>query len=88
MHALVQGLPKVKARADRMAGVTEAPGQGYELAVVSRQDKEHEERATTDIILDDDVAGGIGAGAPGRACRLPTNEVCRAHSLSCVRYIP
>ena len=65
MHALVQGLPKVKARADRMAGVTEAPGQGYELAVVSRQYKEHEERATLDIILEDDVAGGIGAGEPG-----------------------
>ena len=38
------------------------PRPGYELAVVSKQDKEHEERATVDIILDDDVAGGIGAG--------------------------
>ena len=78
----------MKARADRIAGVTEAPGQGYELAVVSRQDKEHEERATADIILDNGVAGGIGAGEPGRACRLQSNEACQTHSPSCVRYIP
>ena len=67
-----------------MAGVTEAPGQGYELVVVSRQDKEHEERATADIILDNGVAGGIGGGEVGRARRLPSNEVYRTHRLPCV----
>ena len=88
MHAPVQGLQKVRARADRMAGVTKAPGQGYELVVVSRQDKGHEERATVDIILDNNVAGRFGAGELGRARRLPSNEVCQTHRLSYVRYIP
>ena len=56
----LQGCKRCEFIVLRMAVVTEAPGQGDELAVVSRQDKEtreHEETATANIILDDDVAG-------------------------------
>ena len=68
-----------------MVVVTEAPGQGDELAIVSRQDKEtqkHEETATAtaNIVLDDNVA----ALQPwGERVGLASNEerACRSHSV-------
>ena len=52
-----------------MAVVTEAPGQGDELAVLSRRDKETA-MATANVVLDDNVARlGTGAGELGRTRR-------------------
>ena len=77
-----------------MAVVTEAPGQGDELEVVSRQDKEtreHEEMAmvTAKIVLDDSVAA-LGDRSWGERIGLLSNEerVCRTHIACCVRYNP
>ena len=76
----LQGVRKVKVRCeyrdlkqDRTVVVTETPGQGDELAVVSIRGKE-----TVNIVLDHNVAG-LGDRSWGERVGLPSNEghICR-----------
>ena len=87
-HAPVAGLQKAKVRCeyrdlkqDRMAVVTEAPGQGDELAVVNRQDRETA-TATANVVLDDNIAA-LGDRSWGARVGLSSHEgrVYRTHSV-------
>ena len=73
-----------------MVVVTEAPGQGDELAGMSRQDKEtreHEETATATaiIVLDDNVTAlQPGGSERGRARRTTVERGTRMQNPQCV----